>query len=190
AAFKVKEPEFEGKKHESEVHVSPSSKFDDFSDNSINEVNDVDSPVPAVGQILTNSTNTFSAASPSNTAVTLEDITYSDNKEDVGAKADFTNLETNITLSPIPTTRVHKDHHVTQIIGDLSSATQKRIMTRVVKDQGGLTQIIMKTSIHACLPAFYHKKNLRGYIKLLKNQVRLKLCRRIYFNSRCKRFGS
>nr|GEU68842.1 ribonuclease H-like domain-containing protein [Tanacetum cinerariifolium] len=135
-----------------------SAEFEDFSDNSINEVNDADSPVHAVGQILTNSTNIFSATGPSNTAVSpthgksshmdssqypddpnmpaLEDITYSDNEEDVGAKADFTNLETNITLSPIPTTRVHKDHHVTQIIGDLSSATQARIMTRVVKDQG------------------------------------------------------
>nr|GFD24336.1 hypothetical protein [Tanacetum cinerariifolium] len=71
-------------------------------------------------------TNTFSAAGPSNTAVSptlgkysnkdtsqypdapdmpaLEDITYSDDEEDVGAEADFSNLETNITVSPIPTT--------------------------------------------------------------------------------------
>nr|GEV27099.1 retrovirus-related Pol polyprotein from transposon TNT 1-94 [Tanacetum cinerariifolium] len=146
-----KEPEFEGRKPESEVHVSPSSKFEDFSDNSINEVNAADSLVPAVGQIFTNSTNTFSAAGPSNAAVSpthgksqypddpnmpeLEDITYSDDEEDVGAAADFTNLETSITVSPILTTRVHKDHHVTQIIGDLYSATQKRSMTRVAKDQ-------------------------------------------------------
>nr|GEW58557.1 retrotransposon protein, putative, unclassified [Tanacetum cinerariifolium] len=66
----------------------------------------------------------------------LEDITYSDNEEDVGAKVDFTNLETTITISPIPTTRVHRDHLVTQIVGDLSSATQTRSMTRVAKDQG------------------------------------------------------
>nr|GFC42315.1 hypothetical protein [Tanacetum cinerariifolium] len=66
-------------------------------------------------------------------------ITYSDDEEDVGAEADFSNLETNITVSPIPTTRVHKDHPVTQIIGDLSSAPQTRSMTRMVKEQGGLT---------------------------------------------------
>nr|GEX60483.1 putative ribonuclease H-like domain-containing protein [Tanacetum cinerariifolium] len=29
---------------------------------------------------------------------------------DVGAEADFNNLETSITVSPIPTTRIHKDH--------------------------------------------------------------------------------
>nr|GEV33606.1 hypothetical protein [Tanacetum cinerariifolium] len=116
-----------------------------------------------VGKISTNSTNTFSAAGPSNTVVSptlgkssyvdlsqypddpnmpdLKDITYSHDEEDVSADADFSNLETTITVSHIPTTRVHKDHHVTQIIGDLSSATQTRSMTRMVKDQGRLTQI-------------------------------------------------
>nr|GEX43953.1 hypothetical protein [Tanacetum cinerariifolium] len=68
------------------------------------------------------STNTFSAAGPSNAVVSptrgkslfvdtshlpddpdmpeLEDITYSNVEEDVGAEADFTNLEISITVSP------------------------------------------------------------------------------------------
>nr|GEZ25412.1 hypothetical protein [Tanacetum cinerariifolium] len=71
----------------------------------------------------------------------LEDITYSDDEEDVGVEADFSNFKTNITVSLILTTRVHKDHHVIQIIGDLSLAPQTRSMTRMVKEQGGLTQI-------------------------------------------------
>nr|GEZ63506.1 putative ribonuclease H-like domain-containing protein [Tanacetum cinerariifolium] len=104
-----------------------------------------------VGPNLTYSTNSFNATGPSDNAVspnfeigrkssfvdpsqypdnpnmpTLEDIVYSDDKEDVGAKADFYNLETNITISRIPTTRVHKDHPVTQIIVNLSSAPQIR----------------------------------------------------------------
>nr|GEU43788.1 hypothetical protein [Tanacetum cinerariifolium] len=122
-SFGGKKPEFKGGKPESKVYVS-SRKFEDFFDNSINEVNAADSPVPAIGQILTNNTNTFSDAGPSNTAV----------------KADFTNLESTITVSPILITRVHKDHPVTQIIGDLFLATQTKSMTRVVKDQGGLSQ--------------------------------------------------
>nr|GEY85007.1 hypothetical protein [Tanacetum cinerariifolium] len=163
AAFGGEKPKFEGRKPESDIHVSTSSKFEDFFDNSINEVNATDTPVLADGQILTNSTNTFSVNGPSNTVVSpthgkslymntsqypddpnmleLEDITYFDDEEDVGAEADFTNLETTITVSHIPTTRVHKDHHVTQIIGDLSSTTQTRSMTKVAKDQGGLSQI-------------------------------------------------
>nr|GEX85565.1 ribonuclease H-like domain, reverse transcriptase, RNA-dependent DNA polymerase [Tanacetum cinerariifolium] len=138
-------------------------KFEDFFDNSINEDNAAGTLVPAIRQLSPNSTNTFSAVGPSNAAASLthgksscidtshypddpnmrelEDITYSDDEDDVGAEAEFNNLETSITVSPIPTTRVHKDHLVTQIIGDLSSATQTRSMTRVAKDQGGLSQI-------------------------------------------------
>nr|GEV38124.1 hypothetical protein [Tanacetum cinerariifolium] len=167
-------------------------EFEDFFDNNINEVNAAGTSVPAVGQISTNSTNTFIADGPSNTDVSLthgkssyvdtsqyaddlntpalEDITYSGDEEDVSAEADFTNLETTITFSPIPTTRVHKDHPMTQTIGDLSSATQTRSMTRMVKDQGGLTQI-NNEDFHTCMFAcFFHKKNPRGYIKLLKIQ--------------------
>nr|GEZ91514.1 hypothetical protein [Tanacetum cinerariifolium] len=65
----------------------------------------------------------------------LKDIVYSDDEEDVGAEADFLNLETNISVSHIPTTRVYKDYHVTQIIGDLTSAPQTRSMARMVKEQ-------------------------------------------------------
>ncbi|GKC99221.1 hypothetical protein Tco_1169496 [Tanacetum coccineum] len=52
----------------------------------------------------------------------LEDIVYSDDDEDVSAEADMINLDTFMPVSPIPTTRVHKDHPVEQIIGDLNSA--------------------------------------------------------------------
>nr|GEU41585.1 ribonuclease H-like domain-containing protein [Tanacetum cinerariifolium] len=171
--FEVKEPKFEVKKPESEVYVSPSSsaKTKKHNDKTKREAR-----LTAVRHILTNSTNNFSAASPSNTAVsptlenssyvdtsqypddpnmpTLEDIAYSDDEKDVGAEADFTNLETTITVSLIPTTRVHKDHPVTQIIGDLSSATQTRSMTRMVKDQGGLTQI-NNEDFHTCMFAYF-----------------------------------
>nr|GEX16680.1 retrovirus-related Pol polyprotein from transposon TNT 1-94 [Tanacetum cinerariifolium] len=175
ATFEVKEPEFEVEKPKSKVHVSPSSsaKTKKHDDKTKREAN---GKIPAVGQISTDSTNTFSAAGPSNTVVSLthekslyvdtsqypddpnmpalEDITYSDDEKDVGAEADFTNLETNIIVSPIPTTRVHKDHPVTQIIGDLSSATQTRSMTRMVKDQGGLTQI-NNEDFHTCMFACF-----------------------------------
>nr|GEV02926.1 hypothetical protein [Tanacetum cinerariifolium] len=183
------EPEFDEKRLESEVKVSPSSsaqskkqdvktkregkgkspvesftrykdlsaEFEDYFEDSINEVNAAGTLVPAVGKNSPNNTNTFSVAGPSNASASpshgkssfidasqllddpdmpeLEDITYSNDENDVGAEANFNNLETSITISLIPTTRVHKDHHVIQIIGDLSSATQTRSMARVAKDQ-------------------------------------------------------
>nr|GEU79990.1 uncharacterized mitochondrial protein AtMg00810-like [Tanacetum cinerariifolium] len=96
-----------------------SAEFKDCSDNSSNEVNVAGTIVPIGGQNSSNSTNSFSAAE-------LEDITYSDDENNVGAEADFNNLETSITFSPIPIIRIHKDHPVSQIVGDLSSTTQTR----------------------------------------------------------------
>nr|GEW18530.1 putative ribonuclease H-like domain-containing protein [Tanacetum cinerariifolium] len=167
-----------------------SEEFEDFSDKSINEVNAASTPAPAVGQISTNSTNTFSAVGPSNTTVSpthgkysyvdpsqylddpnmpsLEDITYSDDDEDVSAEADFTNLETTITVGPVPTTRVHKDHHVTKIIGDFSSATQTRSMTRMVKDQVDLPN--GKRAIGTKW-VFRNKRDERGIV--FRNKARL-----------------
>nr|GFC95668.1 hypothetical protein [Tanacetum cinerariifolium] len=43
-----------------------SAEFEDFFNNNINEDNAVGTLVPAVGQLSPNSTNTFSAAGPSN----------------------------------------------------------------------------------------------------------------------------
>ncbi|GJR56603.1 ribonuclease H-like domain-containing protein [Tanacetum coccineum] len=64
----------------------------------------------------------------------LEDIVYSDDDEDVGAEADMNNLDIFIPVSPILTTRIHKDHHVEQIIRDLNSAPQTRRMTKNLKE--------------------------------------------------------
>nr|GEX53152.1 hypothetical protein [Tanacetum cinerariifolium] len=158
AAFDGKEHDFDAKKPKFEVNLSPSSsaqsrkqddktkkeakgkshvesftgyrdlsaEFEDCFDNSSNEVNDVE----------------------------LEDINYSDDENNVGAEADFNNLETSITVSPIPTTRIHKDHPVSQIIGDLSSTTQTRSITRVVKDQDGLSQMF-NDDFHTCMFACF-----------------------------------
>nr|GFC29052.1 retrovirus-related Pol polyprotein from transposon TNT 1-94 [Tanacetum cinerariifolium] len=128
------------------------AEFEDYFDNSINEVNVAGTLVPTVGQISPNSTNTFSAARPLNATASLthgkssfidasqlhddpdkpelEEITYSDDEDDVGAEADFNNLDTSITVSPIPTSRVHKYHHVTQIIGKFDRKVDEGFLVR------------------------------------------------------------
>nr|GEV35465.1 uncharacterized mitochondrial protein AtMg00810-like [Tanacetum cinerariifolium] len=157
AAFVKIEPDFDAKKPKSEVNVSLSSSA------YITEVNVAGTLVPTVGKISPNSTNTFSAA------------------DDVGAEADFNNLETSITISPIPTTRVHKDHPVIQFIGNLSSATQTRSMTSVAKDQGGLSQMFNDDFHTFDLPygkraigtkwVFRNKKDAR--VIVVRNKARL-----------------
>ncbi|GKE34062.1 putative ribonuclease H-like domain-containing protein [Tanacetum coccineum] len=46
--------------------------------------------------------------------------------ENVGAVADFNNMDDSINVSPIPTLRIHKDHPKDQILGDPKSAIQTR----------------------------------------------------------------
>ncbi|GJY07271.1 hypothetical protein Tco_0374325 [Tanacetum coccineum] len=45
-----------------------------------------------------------------------------DDDEDVGAEADFHNMDNTIAVSPIPTLKIHKDHPKRQILGDPTSA--------------------------------------------------------------------
>nr|GEW28141.1 hypothetical protein [Tanacetum cinerariifolium] len=150
-------------------------EFQEFIVNNTNRVNASSAPVTAVRPNSTNNTNNFNVVSPSDNAVSptfeidekssfvdpsqyrddpdmpaSEDIVYSDDEEDVGVEADFYNLETNIYVSPIPTTRVYKDHPVTQIIGDLTSVPQTRSIARMVKEQGGLNQI-NDEDFHTCM---------------------------------------
>nr|GEY78091.1 putative ribonuclease H-like domain-containing protein [Tanacetum cinerariifolium] len=133
------------------------AEFEECTNNSSNGVNAASSSVSTTGHNFRNSTNDFSAAGPLNVAASptvansssqdaststhdldmpnLENLTHSDDVDDVGAEADINNLESIISVSPIPTTRIHKDHPTSQIIGDLSSTTQTRSVARTVRDQ-------------------------------------------------------
>ncbi|GJT83847.1 ribonuclease H-like domain-containing protein [Tanacetum coccineum] len=69
----------------------------------------------------------------------LEDYSifdFSRDDEDDGAVADMNNLDTTIQVSPNPTTRIHKDHPLDQVIGDLQSATQTRKMSKNLEEHG------------------------------------------------------
>ncbi|GJT28698.1 putative ribonuclease H-like domain-containing protein [Tanacetum coccineum] len=62
----------------------------------------------------------------------LEEIIHSDDDEEVGVEADMNNLATTMPVSLIPTTRVHKDHSLEQIIREIHSAPKTRRMTKNV----------------------------------------------------------
>ncbi|GJX28139.1 retrovirus-related pol polyprotein from transposon TNT 1-94 [Tanacetum coccineum] len=61
---------------------------------------------------------------------------FSSNDEDDGSVADMNNLDITIQVSHIPTTRIHKDHPLDQVIGDLQSATQTRKMLKNLEEHG------------------------------------------------------
>ncbi|GJT17551.1 putative ribonuclease H-like domain-containing protein [Tanacetum coccineum] len=76
----------------------------------------------------------------------LKDTIYSDDNEDVGAKADMNNLDASIPVSHIPTTRVHKEHPFKQIIRDLKSAPQTRRMTKNLEEHGLFSPVQQRTN--------------------------------------------
>nr|GEW34751.1 putative ribonuclease H-like domain-containing protein [Tanacetum cinerariifolium] len=115
-------------------------------------------PISVVGPLNSNSNQTHEQSSLRDTyqppdMVERDDIDYSDH-ENVGAEADFNNLETSITVSPIPTTRIHNTHPISQIIGNMSSTTQTRSMARITRDQGGISHILNE-DFHTCMFACF-----------------------------------
>nr|GEX79804.1 RNA-directed DNA polymerase homolog [Tanacetum cinerariifolium] len=71
------------------------------------------------------------------------DDAYDDRDE--GVEADYNNLETVIPVSPIPSTRTHKDHPKEQIIGEVNFAVQTRKMAK--QNEAGLITYINKHRI-------------------------------------------
>ncbi|GKC44397.1 putative reverse transcriptase, RNA-dependent DNA polymerase, partial [Tanacetum coccineum] len=130
-------------------------KEDEININSTNSVSVVSSLVNTDGtkDVDVNSTNSIYTASP---LVNFDGLSYFNanlpddprmpNLEDIGifgdayddedfvTGEDMNNLESSIPVSLIVTTRVHKDHLVEQIIGDLHSAPQTRRMTKNPKE--------------------------------------------------------
>ncbi|GJR18889.1 putative reverse transcriptase domain-containing protein [Tanacetum coccineum] len=84
----------------------------------------------------------------------LETIeTYDDSEEE----ADFTNLESSIHVSPTPTTRIHKNHPLKQVIGSLNTPVQTRCKIKPINEQGfisaiyeGKTHEDLNTCLFAC----------------------------------------
>ncbi|GJU97631.1 putative ribonuclease H-like domain-containing protein [Tanacetum coccineum] len=111
-----------------------SASKDQEKENNVNSTNNVN--VASTNEVNTVGGKTSIELPDDPNMPELEEIVYSDDDEDVGAEADINNLSTFMPVSPIPTTRVHKDHPVEQIIRDLNSAPQTRKMTKNLEEYG------------------------------------------------------
>ncbi|GJZ90783.1 hypothetical protein Tco_0662710 [Tanacetum coccineum] len=115
----------------------------DYKAKHTNTINIASTPVstasPSGGLCFTNLTNTDQDDSE---IPNLEDsydhpndgIFTNSSYDDEGAVADFTNLETIVNVSPIPTLRINSIHPSNQILGDPKSAVQTR--SKVNKSTG------------------------------------------------------
>nr|GEW31908.1 retrovirus-related Pol polyprotein from transposon TNT 1-94 [Tanacetum cinerariifolium] len=112
----------------------------------------------------------------------LEDVStfnFSSDDKDNGAMADMTNLVTTIQVSPNPTTRIHKDHPLDQVIRDLHSATQTRQMSKNLEEHEFVSTIQQRSNykdLQNCLFACFlsqeePKKDEREIV--IRNKARL-----------------
>ncbi|GJR71841.1 ribonuclease H-like domain-containing protein [Tanacetum coccineum] len=101
--------------------------------------------------------------------------------ENVGAVADFNNMDDTINVSPIPTLRIHKNHPKDQILGDPKSAVQTRGKIQKASSAQQALFKLEKAWILVDLPSgkkaigtnwvFKNKRDKRSII--MKNKARL-----------------
>ncbi|GJX09060.1 putative ribonuclease H-like domain-containing protein [Tanacetum coccineum] len=81
--------------------------------------------------------------------------------DDEGAEADFTNLETVVNVSPIPTSRINPSHPSTLILGDPTSAVQTRSKVNKSSEAHAFVSYVQKQrrnnhkDFHLCLFACF-----------------------------------
>ncbi|GKC85485.1 hypothetical protein Tco_1141202 [Tanacetum coccineum] len=111
-----------------------SESIDQNKDDNVNSTNNVN--VASINEVNDVGRKTSIKLPDDPNMLALEDIVYSDDYEYVGVEADMNNLDAFMPVSPIPITRVHKDHLVEQIIIDLNSTSQTRRMTKNLEEHG------------------------------------------------------
>ncbi|GJV02255.1 putative ribonuclease H-like domain-containing protein [Tanacetum coccineum] len=104
----------------------------------------------------------------------LEEIGRFSDAEDDDSGADINNLDTYFQVSPVPTTRIHKDHPLNQVIGDLQSATQTRQMTKNLEEYGFVSTTLKQRTSHKdlqnCLFAcFLSQEEPKKVVQALKD---------------------
>ncbi|GJT51347.1 ribonuclease H-like domain-containing protein [Tanacetum coccineum] len=174
---------------DSEVPNTEESRVNQEKDENVNSTNNINTVSSTVNtaSIMDNAVdeNTVYRCADDPNMPNLEEIIYSEDDEGVGAEADMNNLDTFMPISPIPTTKIHKDHLFKQIIRDLHSAPQTRRMIKSVIEHGmfsSVQQRINHKDFQNCLFACFvsqaepkkvyrNKKDKRGIV--ISNKARL-----------------
>ncbi|GJZ49450.1 putative ribonuclease H-like domain-containing protein [Tanacetum coccineum] len=127
---------------------------DQEKEDNVNSTNNVNTISLTVNAASTNEVNDdgenissdlpFDPTMPALEDDSIFDFTSDDEYDD--AVADMNNLDITIQVSSILTTRIHKDHPLDQVIGDLQSATQTRKMSKNLNEHGFVSTIQQRTT--------------------------------------------
>nr|GEX77708.1 uncharacterized mitochondrial protein AtMg00810-like [Tanacetum cinerariifolium] len=130
--------------------IVASTQFNGFVDqekeDNINNTNNVNSVSSTVNVVGTNEENELPFDLNMSALEDVSTFNFSSDNEDDSAMADMNNLDITIQVSPIPTTRIHKDYPFDQVIRDLKSATQTRKMSKNLEEHGFVSTIQQRTN--------------------------------------------
>ncbi|GKD68604.1 hypothetical protein Tco_1322694 [Tanacetum coccineum] len=138
--------------------VSQESGLDD-QEKPENSTQDVNTARPSINTTSTNvnivSLN-INTVSPTVTTIPLE-ATHANFFGDE-TELDISNITTTYLVPTTPNTRIHKDHSLNYVIGDVQSGVQTRRMTNTSSEQGFISVVYEgKTheDLHTCLNAYF-----------------------------------
>ncbi|GJV01162.1 putative ribonuclease H-like domain-containing protein [Tanacetum coccineum] len=120
---------------------------------------DVNTVGPSINTASTNDNTgslNINTGSPIVTTAPTE-TTHADYFEDE-TEVDMSNISTTYPVPSTPNTRIHKDHSLDNVIGDVQSSVQTRRMTKTTNDQGFISAVYEgKTheDLHTCLFACF-----------------------------------
>ncbi|GJS93970.1 ribonuclease H-like domain-containing protein [Tanacetum coccineum] len=162
----TKEPRINQEKDD---NINSTNNINTASDgNSTNNVNVVSSTVNAAGIEVNAVDPKTSIKLPNDPNMPeLEDIVYSNDDEDVGAEADMNNLDAFMPVSPIPTTRIHKDHPDPSWI----EAMQDELLQFKLQKVWTLVDLPNDKRAIGTKWVYRNKKDKRGIV--IKNKARL-----------------
>nr|GEU49027.1 Gag-Pol polyprotein [Tanacetum cinerariifolium] len=141
-----------------EIRIDSSTNVVNAASTSINTANNI----IAAGSLNINTADSNHTNMPTLEATGIFDGAFDD--RDLGAEADTNNVDSSTVVSPIPTTRMHKDHPKEHIIGDPNLNTQTRRMINFSKETAMKRAIGLKR-------LFRNKLDERGIV--IRNKARL-----------------
>nr|GEW73604.1 uncharacterized mitochondrial protein AtMg00810-like [Tanacetum cinerariifolium] len=93
----------------------------------------------------------------------LEEISRFSDAEDDHTRADMNNLDTYFQVSPVPTTRIRKDHPLNQVIGDVQPAIQAWNISKNLEKHRWMSRVLfyglIKEEVYVCQPPRFEDPN-------------------------------
>ncbi|GKE38669.1 putative ribonuclease H-like domain-containing protein, partial [Tanacetum coccineum] len=150
ARVKTEKNDAEDPRNDCEVPSTEEPRINQEKDANVNSTNNINTVSPTVNaaSIKDNTVDeniVYGCADDPNIS-DLEEIGRFSDAENDDSGAEINNLDTYFQVIHIPTTRIHKDHPVEQIIGDLTSAPKTTRMTKNLIEHGLFSSVQQRTN--------------------------------------------